>query len=120
MKRNTPPFFDFFESLRGCYDFFRKLENTKKVQTGELKAIDVKVARVLWSKFIQKANFPGALNTTSETVNKKITKINLAFNFMTMVYFVAMEEWFMRKYLMIDAIYLILLPKKSHFTLLLS
>jgi len=65
VKRNTPPFFDFFELLHGCYDFFRKLENTKKVQTGELKAIDVKVAKVLWSKFIQKANFPGALNTTT-------------------------------------------------------
>jgi len=43
--------------------FFQKARK-KKVQTGELKAIEIKEAKILWIKFIQKANFPGAFNTT--------------------------------------------------------
>ena len=80
----------------------RFLQKARKqnIQTGELKAIEIKEAKILWIKFIQRANFPGSLNTTSGTVNKRITKINLAFSFMMMVYCVAMEEWFVLKYLM--------------------
>ena len=43
----------------------------QKAQTGEIKAIKIKEAKILWIKFIQKTNFSKAFNTTNGTVNKK-------------------------------------------------
>ena len=57
----------------------RFLQKTRKqkAQTGELKAIEIKEVKILWIKLIQKANFPGAFNTISGTVNKKDHKNQL-------------------------------------------
>ena len=43
----------------------------QKTQTGELKAIEIKEAKTLWIKFIQKTYFPKAFNSTNGTVSKK-------------------------------------------------
>ena len=37
----------------------------QKTQTGELKAIEIKEAKILWIKFIQKTNLPEAFNSTN-------------------------------------------------------
>ena len=39
---------------------FLQKARKQKAQTGELKAIEIKEAKTLWIKFIQKANYPGA------------------------------------------------------------
>ena len=81
-------------------------------------AIEIKEAKILWIKFIQKANFPGAFKTISGTVNKKDCKNQLGIQLHDdgllrchgrMVHAVIPD----------DVIYPILLPKKSHFTSLL-
>lgn len=58
----------------------------EKAQTGEPKAIEIKKAKIIWIKLIQKTNFPEAFKDTSGVVKKRITKINLGFNFMKMDY----------------------------------
>ena len=56
---------------------FLQKARKQKAQTGELKAIEIKEAKILWIKLIQKANFPGAFTTISRTVNKKDHKTQL-------------------------------------------
>ncbi|XP_074624430.1 uncharacterized protein LOC141882385 [Acropora palmata] len=97
---------------------FLQKARKQKVQTGELKAIEIKRAKILWIKFIQKANFPGAFNTTSGNVNKKDHKNQLGVQLH--------DDGLLRCHgrmvhaeIPDDAIYPILPPKKSYFTSLL-
>ena len=98
----------------------RFLQKTRKqkAQTGELKAIEIKEAKILCIKLIQKANFPGAFNTISRTVNKKDHKNQLGIQLH--------DDGLLRCHgrmahaeIPNEAIYPILLPKRSHFTSLL-
>ena len=97
---------------------FLQKARKQKVQTGELKAIEIKKAKILWIKFIQKANFPGAFNTTSGNANKKDHKNQLGIQLH--------DDGLLRCHgrmvhaeIPDDAIYPILLPKRSYFTSLL-
>ena len=97
---------------------FLQKARKQKVQTGELKAIEIKEAKILWIKFIQKANFPEAFNTTSGTVNKNDQKNQLGIQLH--------DDGLLRCHgrmvhaeIPDDAIYSILLPKKNYFTSLL-
>ena len=91
----------------------------QKTQTGELKAIEIKEAKILWIKLIQKTNFPEVFNSTNGTVNKKDYKNQLG---------IQLHEYgllrchgrMIHAELPSDAVYPILLPKRSHCTLLLS
>ena len=82
------------------------------------KAIEIKEAKILWIKFIQKANFPEEFNTTSGTVNENDQKNQLGIQLH--------DDGLLRCHgrmvhaeIPDDAIYPILLPKKSYFTSLL-
>ena len=97
---------------------FLQKARKQKVQTGELKAIEIKEAKILWIKFIQKANFPEAFNTTSGTENKNEQKNQLGIELH--------DDGVLRCHgRMVHAeipdhvIYPIRLPKKSYFTSLL-
>ena len=90
----------------------------QKTQTGELKAIEIKEAKTLWIKFIQKTYFPKAFNSTNGTVSKKDYKNQLGIQLH--------EDGLLHCHgrmihaeLPHDAVYPILLPKRSHFTSLL-
>ena len=90
----------------------------QKTQTGELKAIEIKEAKTLWIKSIQKTYFPEAFNSTNGTVSKKDYKNQLGIQLH--------EDGLLHCHgrmihaeLPPDAVYPILLPKRSHFTSLL-
>ena len=90
----------------------------QKTQTGELKAIEIKEAKTLWIKFIQKTYFPEAFNSTNGTVSKKDYKNQLGIQLH--------EDGLLHCYARMiltelppDAVYPIRLPKRSHFTSLL-
>ena len=90
----------------------------QKTQTGELKAIETKEAKILWIKSIQKTYFPEAFNSTNRTVSKKDYKNQLGIQHH--------EDGLLHCHgrmihaeLPPDAVYPILLPKRSHFTSLL-
>ena len=90
----------------------------QKTQTGELKAIEIKEAKTLWIKFIQKTYFPEAFNSTNGTVSKKDYKSPLGIQ--------VHEDGLLHCHgrmihaeLPPDAVYPISLPKRSHFTSLL-
>ena len=97
---------------------FVKKARKHTTQTGELKAIEIMEAKILWFKFVQKTNFPEAFNTTSGTVNKKDYKNQLGIELH--------DDGLLRCHgrmihaeLPLQAIYPILLPKRSHFSSLL-
>ena len=97
---------------------FVKKARKQTTQTGELKAIEIMEAKILWIKFVQKTNFPEAFNTTSGTVNKKDYKNQLGIQLH--------DDGLLRCHgrmihaeLPLEAIYPIPLPKRSHFTSLL-
>ena len=89
-----------------------------KTQTGELKAIEIKEEKILWIKFIQNTNLPEAFNSTNGTVNKEDNKNQLG---------IKLHEYgllrchgrMVHAELPPYAVYPILLPKRSHCTLLL-
>ena len=91
------------------------LKNNNKIK---LKAIEIKEAKTLWIKFIQKTYFPEAFNSTNGTVSKKDYKNQLSIQLH--------EDGLLHCHgrmihaeLPPDAVYPILLPKRSHFTSLL-
>lgn len=80
--------------------------------------IDVKETKILWNKFIQNTNFPEGFNDTSGIVNKKDHKNQLGI--------LLHEDGLLNCHrrmihveLPLEAIYPILLPKRSLFTSLL-
>ena len=97
---------------------FLQKARKQKVQIGELKAIEIKEAKILWIKFIQKTNFPGAFNTTSENVNKKDHKNQLGIQLHDDG-LLCCHGRMVHAEIPYDAIYPIPLPKKSYFTLIL-
>ena len=86
----------------------------QKTQTGELKAIEIKEAKTLWIKFIQKTYFPEAFNSTNGTVSKNQLGIQLHEDGL-----LHCHGRMIHAELPLDAVYPILLPKRSHFTSLL-
>ena len=84
----------------------------EKTQTGELKASEIKQVKILWIKSIQRTNFPDAFKGKNDYKNQ--LEIHLH------------EDGRLRCHgrmvnaqLPLDAMYPILLPKRSHFTTLL-
>ena len=97
---------------------FLQKARKQKVKTGELKTIEIKEAKILWIKFIQRANFPAAFNTTSENVNRKDHKNHLGIQFHDDV-LLRCHGRMIHAEIPDDAMYPILLPKKRYFTSIL-
>ena len=90
----------------------------EKAQTGELKPSEIKQAKILWIKSIQRTNLPDTFKGKVGVLNEKDYKNQLGIQFH--------KDGLLRCHgrmvnveLPLDAIYPILLPKKSHFARLL-
>ena len=97
--------------------FIAKVKKEKS-HTGELKASEIKEAKTLWIKFIQKTNFSDAFEDKIGVLKKKDYKNQLGI--------LLHEDGLLRCHgrmvnaeLPLEAIYPILLPKRSHFSTLL-
>ena len=97
--------------------FIAKVKKGKSY-TGELKASEIKEAKTLWIKFIQKTNFSDAFGDKIGVLKKKDYKTQLGI--------LLHEDGLLRCHgrmvnaeLPLEAIYPILLPKRSHISTLL-